>query len=424
MRQTTRSIGKTLMAAVILLVACVLTCRLALSVAASKGGELAGFVSSVKGTADLARGKRKPVAMEGMNSLRIGDTVRVLPKSAIVVNLCGSGAKLEVKGDATFTVERSGLSFKKGKAAQGGKVEKTFCNTLAGSADKFDRAAAIKKDVAESIGAMSVLGVISTKGGGADNIQALRDVLNDEKAMYESSFENMEMARKSEKSELALGGVGGGYDYDVSAGGGYDDYAAAGGIAAPQAEPPSPADDYYFSDGTVDGALAAPTFEYPPNLVNKYVTTRAFISWAPVHDAQKYEVSIRNAVNAEIFMATTDKPYLTYPANAANPLSSGEWYLCEVKAYFGSGTPVADFSFGLDVVSRAVENRLLVEEKALLKAAEAGGAAGNILVGKLYESYYLLTMAVASYEKALAAEPGNATLKAHVDELKGQLREL
>ncbi len=422
MKQTTRSIGKTLIAAVILPVACVLTSRLALSVAAGKGGELAGFVSSVKGTADLTRGKRKPVAMEGMNSLRIGDTVRVQSKSAIVVNLCGSGVKLDVKGDATFTVERSGLSFKKGKAAPGGKVEKSFCNTLAGSADKYDRAAAIKKDVAESIGAMSVLGVISTKGGGADNIQALRDVLSDEKEMYERSFENMDMARKSEKSEMALGGVGGDYDYDVSAGGGYDDYAAAGGIAEPHVEPAAPADDYYFSNETVDGALAAPTFVYAPALTNKYVTTRAFISWEPVYDAQKYEVSIRNAVNAVIFTATTDRPYLTYPADAANPLSSGEWYLCDVKAYFGSGATVADFSFGLDVASRAVENRLLSEEKELLKAAEAGGAAGNILLGKLYESYYFLTMAVASYEKALAAEPGNATLKAHVDELKGQLK--
>jgi hypothetical protein len=359
-----------------LLFVALLICLEAFGVLAAKQGELVGFISSVKGSADITRGKKKGIPLDGMNALRVGDLVRVRAKSSVVVNLCAVSSELEVKGEAAFTINKGSLGFKKGKAAPKGKIGGASCKTLMASAAKFDGAMSIKEDVAESIGAMSILGFTSGSGGKNSETdfdgssKAISDILEETGDNVEKGFQEKSIEPEREEK-----------------------------IYKPN-----------------------PVYVESPGLEVESVFSRAFITWEPVYDAAKYQVKITNVVNAVIFSTSTGKPYLMYPENADTPLTPGGWYLCEMEAFDAQGNTVSEDVFGIDVKDRAAQDGFFGEEKSLLGMAEKGVPGVYVLLGKLYEYNGLPPLAADSFEKALASDPGNSALAAHLAALKEKLQ--
>lgn len=378
--------------------------------AANKQKSEVGFVSAVKGKAAIMKGKNKGISLDGMNAIHIGDNIKVAPKSSATVNLCASGSKIVVKGEASFNVTAKGLKFSKGKAGSTGVIEKTLCATLAESAAKYDKMAKVE-DLSEAMGAMSsVLGVVGDSGKSGSS--AMKSILNEKAEEYESAQSAIEKkvmkyakAEESfEKSEVTRGGGGGGMSL------GMEDYPPA-----PAAEPPMATvyeDTIYKPDVVyLDGALSEVS-----------VFSRPFLSFGSMGVVSTFKVKITNSQNAVVFQASLDKPYLEYPADA-EPLLPGGWYLCEVSAMYPEGTEIEMEVYGLSVKDENTQRMFAAEENALKELiADSPSAENFTLLGKLYEANNLSVAAVGAYEKALAAEPDNPALLQRMNDLKATLK--
>ncbi len=394
----------------VVLTAAVFICGCAiLGIAAAKSQKSEiGFVSAVKGKAAIMKGKNKGISLDGMNAIHVGDNIKVAPKSSATINLCASGSKIVVKGEASFTVSAKGLKFSKGKPGSKGNIEKTLCATLAESAAKYDKTAKVE-DLSEAMGAMSVMGLVgdSSRSGSS----AMKSILNEKTEEYELAQRAIEKKvmkyAKAEESFEERGvtrGGGGGMSL------GMEDYPPA-----PAAEPPMATvyEDTIYKPDVV--YLNEPLSEVS-------VFSRPFLSFGSMGVVSTFKVKITNSQNAVVFQASLDKPYLEYPADA-EPLLPGGWYLCEISAMYPEGTEIEMEVYGLSVKDENTQRMFAAEENALKElVADSPSAENFTLLGKLYEANNMPVAAVGAYEKALAAEPDNPALLQRMNDLKATLK--
>lgn len=93
-----------------------------------------GFVAGIRGSGYIVR-NRDTIKVSGMDLLFLGDTVRLSKGAKARISLCGSRG-YEVRGEAVFTVGRSGMKFRRGKASKTYPVDRKAC---AAALDVFGR---------------------------------------------------------------------------------------------------------------------------------------------------------------------------------------------------------------------------------------------------------------------------------------------
>jgi hypothetical protein len=390
-----------------------LLCGVYVGVAAKSGGNLVGFISSVQGKATLKRGGFKEAKLDGMNALRAGDIVRVSAKSTVVVNLCGLSQRVKMPGAAVFTVAKNGLQITKGKPGAKTTFDKTMCSTLMASAAKYDHATYVKSTSSDAAGAMSVLGLISSRSSGSGG-GAMKDMMRAEERERDSARKSNDNAEKSSEgaNKSAARGLGNAQVADNNS------YEAMGGIGESESADTAGGSGVVLKEDRI--AKPNPVYITEPR-PEKNVFSYPFIAWDPIAFAKTYNITFTDAVNVKIFYATTEQPYTEYPINAP-PLLPGGWYLCEITATDENGQVVSEDMFGLSVRGEKDQASFRNEEKSLLDVAKKGsGPDAWVLLGRFYESYGLLLAASGAYEKALALDPKDTALQSHQTELGKKL---
>lgn len=84
-----------------------------------------GFVAGIQGEGYIIR-DRDTIMISGMDLLYPGDSVRLPGGSAARITICG-GRGYQIRGNAGFTIGRSGVSFKRGKAFKTYAVDRKAC---------------------------------------------------------------------------------------------------------------------------------------------------------------------------------------------------------------------------------------------------------------------------------------------------------
>ncbi|MBP7735690.1 MAG: tetratricopeptide repeat protein [Spirochaetes bacterium] len=166
----------------------------------------------------------------------------------------------------------------------------------------------------------------------------------------------------------------------------------------------------------VRGKKQAPRIEL---YSEKLLPQKPLILWSPVKGRASYRVVIKDG-GETLWSSAVEKNSCRYPESAP-AMAEGRDYDILIEAVGAQGEVLAGVSGTISLFGAADRESLRKDEASIKEMTAETSPDRHILLGKLYEAHGQIADALASYEKALSLDSGNAGLKERVALLKNMM---